>query len=50
MREKEPDFDYELFEKEVEHIFEECYNAYLRHDIDVIATSCISEGLSYFRG
>ena len=49
MKKDFPDFDLEMMEKEMQYIFELCYNSYLNHDIDTISHTCISEGLSFFR-
>lgn len=49
MQKEHPDFDIEVMEKELQFIFEICYNSYLNHDIDTISYSCIAEGLSFFR-
>ena len=44
-----PGFDQEIFEKEIESIFTEIYNAYLNHDLSTIKKSCISEAYAYFK-
>lgn len=49
MRKHHPDFDEEIFEQEIGHIFEESYNAYLQHDLDKIEESCITEALGFFK-
>lgn len=49
MKEEDPTFDIENFEKQLQYIFETVYNSYLSHDLDNISLHCISEGLSYFR-
>lgn len=48
MMENFPDFDLEIFEKEIEYIFNDIYIAYLNHNLNAIKDTCISEAYGYF--
>lgn len=49
MRKRDPEFDIDIFEREVQYIFEEVYSAFLKHDIKFIEKVCGAEALAHFR-
>ena len=50
MKERYPDFDPEIFEKELKYIFIDMYNSYLRHDLDHLQKVCGADAYSKFGG
>ncbi len=49
MTEHFPGFNEEEFEQELMYIFEESYNAYLRHDLETVEKHCNLEGLAFYK-
>lgn len=49
MKKRDPEFDFDLFEKEIRFIFEEMYHEYLKHNIKFLEKICVGEALGHFR-
>lgn len=50
MKRRNPDFDFDTFEKEVRFMFEEIYHEFLRHNAKYLEKVCAGEALGHFRG
>ena len=49
MKTKDPNFDFDTFEKEIRYIFEEMYHEFLCHNIEFLEKFCTGEALGHFR-
>lgn len=49
MKKRDPEFDFDLFEKEIRFIFEETYHEFLKHNIKQLEKTCTMEALGHFR-
>lgn len=50
MLKRDPNFDIDVFEKEVRFIFEEMYHEFLKHNSKYLEKICAGEALAHFRG
>lgn len=50
MKRRNPDFDFDTFEKEVRFMFEEVYHEFLKHNSKYLEKVCAGEALGHFRG
>ena len=49
MRIRDPEFEFDVFEKEIRFIFEEMYHEFLCHNLKYLERICVGEALVHFR-
>ena len=49
MKKRNPNFDPDIFEKEIRYIFEEMYHEFLMHNMKYLEKICVGEALGHFR-